>query len=232
LGHDRAENVFQDMVLISEHYRLSNFKFTDEALHPAVLESLSKQIVDAEMKCCFEGYARFDRFWQNESFLRLVSKAGLKKVYLGLELIKSKGRDLLNKADSENALEMLQKFHDAGIRVHLFTMFGFPGTGVDDALNTVEFALEHRDLIDTLDIFPFHYAKHTTVPRITPKLKEHEDWAIEYDYEPTCKDVLEPGQVHILCEKLEQVIWQEQPEWLHPTYRMISPFGTNCVSAS
>lgn len=228
LGHDKPANVLQDITSICEKYGTNNFKFTDEALHPTVLQKLSEEITRDNVICSFEGYARFDDFWRSERFLRLVSKAGLRKVYLGLELIQSNNRNLLNKADSGDALEMLRKFHDVGIKVHLFTLFGYPGTGVDEAMNTIQFALEHQDLIDSLDVFPFYYAKHTSIPLIRPIINEYQDWAIEYDYEPISEGVLKGYEVSILCEKLEEVIWQERPEWLHPTYRMISPFGMNC----
>lgn len=227
LGHDKPSNVFEDIVFNTEKFGINNFKFTDEALHPTILKKMSEEIISSNVECNFEGYARFDSFWKNEQFLKVVSKAGLRKVYLGLELIQSSKRDLLNKSDSDDALEMLQKFNDAGIKVHLFTLFGYPGTGVDEAINTVQFALKHQKLIDTLDVFPFYYAKHTKVPFVNPIISKNKDWAIEYDYETEIEGALKKEEVRILCEKLEDVIWNERPEWLHPTYRMISPFGSN-----
>jgi hypothetical protein len=227
LGHDKASNVFKDIIFNTEKFGIKNFKFTDEALHPKILKTLSEEIISNNVDCNFEGYARLDPFWKNEQFLKLVSKAGLSKVYLGLELIHSDKRNLLNKNDSDNTLEMLQRFNDAGIKVHLFTLFGYPGTSVDEAVNTVHFALQNQKLIDTLDVFPFYYAKHTKVPFINSIIDKNKNWAIEYDYETEVEGVLKREEVNILCQKLEEVIWNEKPEWLHPTYRMISPFGSN-----
>lgn len=227
LGNDKPSNVFEDIAYNSEKFGIRNFKFTDEALHPTILKKVSEEIISQNIDCNFEGYARLDSFWKNEQFLSMVSKAGLRKVYLGLELIQSNKRDLLNKSDSDDVLEILQKFNDSGIKVHLFTLFGYPGTGVDEAINTLQFALKHQKLIDTLDVFPFYYAKHTKVPFVNPLIDMNKDWAIEYDYETEMEGALKKEEVSILCEKLEDVIWDERPEWLHPTYRMISPFGSN-----
>lgn len=227
LGHDKPSNIFEDILLNIEKFGINNFKFTDEALHPTILKKISEEIISHSVDCSFEGYARFDNFWKNKPFLNLVSKAGLRKVYLGLELIPTTKRDLLNKSDSKDALEMLQKFNDAGIKIHLFTLFGYPGTGVDDAINTIQFALKHQELIDTLDVFPFHYAKHTQIPFVNKIIDEDKDWAIEYEYRTEIESALKKEEVSILCEKLEDVIWAERPEWLHPVYRMISPFGSN-----
>ncbi|HAB51142.1 MAG TPA: hypothetical protein DCE80_03035 [Ignavibacteriales bacterium] len=226
LGNDNPISVYDDMVSGYELTGINKYKFMEEALHPAILKKLSDKILSENFDCEFEGYARFDNFWKDENFLKRVAKAGLRKVYLGLELITSGKRGLLNKSDSDITLEMLKKFSDAGIKTHIFTLFGYPGTGIDEAIKTIEFVLKHQHLIDTLDIFPFYYAKHTTVPFVIPIIDSAKDWAIEYDYNPMMEGVLRNEEVTILCERLEDVIWNERPEWLHPLYRMCSPWST------
>lgn len=226
LGHDDPYHVFDDMEKGFHNFGINRFKFMDEALHPAILTKLSDLILSRNLQFEFEGYARFDNFWKNTSFLKKVSKAGLKKIYLGLELVNSNKRNLLNKSDSSSSLEMLKIFNNEGIKVHLFTLFGYPGTGVDEALNTIEFALENISLIDTLDIFPFYYAKHTKVPFIEKVENPELDWAIEYNYKPLGENVLTQQQTLELCENLENIIWAEKPQWLHPIYRLYSTWSS------
>ena len=227
LGHENPLLVFRDIVSNYNKFRVNCFKFVEEAMFPLTLKKISEEILKEKIECYFEGYARFDEMWNNEKFLDLVSRAGLKKIYLGLELIPSRNRYVLNKSDSLDIVEMLKKFNDAGIKVHLFTLFGYPGTGVNEAIDTIHFTLEHESLIDTLDVFPFAYAKHTKVPFATPRIDEKKDWAVEYEYDLTEEAILTNSEVRILTERLESVIWEENPKWLHPTYRMISPFGIN-----
>lgn len=224
LGNDKPSNVFTDIQNGIATTGIRNFKFVDEALHPTILRKLSDDIIKEKIECSFEGYARLDNFWVDSKFLKLVSNAGLKKVYIGLELINSTKRDLLNKSDSDKAIELLKAFADNGIKTHLFTLFGYPGTGEEEAINTIEFCLKHSSLIDSIDVFPFYFAKHTQVASIEKILSPNEDWAIEYDYLPTAENVLEQNDVEILCNELEEVIWAEQPQWLHPIYRMFSPW--------
>lgn len=225
LGNDNGLVVYDDMISGYEMTGINKYKFMEEALHPTILKKLSDKIISENFHCEFEGYARLDSFWQNENFLRKVSKAGLRKVYLGLELITSDKRELLNKSDSDKALEMLKKFSDAGIKTHVFTLFGYPGTGVDEAINTIEFVLKNKKLIDTLDVFPFYYAKHTTVPFIEIADEEGNDWAMEHRYKPISERVLTMEQTAELCNQLENIIWNEMPQWLHPTYRLYSPWS-------
>ena len=227
IGHDNSLNVFEDMKNAFSIYGIRNFKFMEEAMHPTIIKRLSELIIQADLKFIWEGYARFDSFWKDEAFLKKVSKAGLRKVYLGLELVNSSKRDLLNKSDTEKGLELLLKFKDAGIKTHVFTLFGYPKTGIDEAVDTIEFALKYNDLIDTLDIFPFYYAKHTTIPFVKPIIDKKKDWALEYDYKPISEEVLSKKEVSELCNQLEEVIWREEPKWLHPIYRLYSPWNLN-----
>ncbi|MBK8245299.1 MAG: hypothetical protein IPK88_17875 [Saprospiraceae bacterium] len=224
LGNDKPINVFTDIQNGIATTGIRNFKFVDEALHPTILRKLSDDIIKQRVECSFEGYARLDNFWMDSKFLKLVSAAGLKKVYIGLELINSTKRDLLNKSDSDKAIELLKAFADKGIKTHLFTLFGYPGTGVEEAMNTIEFCLNNSSLIDSIDVFPFYFAKHTQVGLIDKKLFPNEDWAIEYDYLPAAENVLTQMEVETLCNELEEVVWAEQPQWLHPIYRMFSPW--------
>lgn len=225
LGNDNPLAVYDDMISGYEIAGINRYKFMEEALHPAVLKKLSNKIISENFVCEFEGYARLDNFWQDENFLKRVSEAGLRKVYLGLELITSDNRGLLNKSDSDKAIEMLKKFSNAGIKTHIFTLFGYPGTGVDEAINTIEFTLNNKELIDTLDIFPFYYAKHTTIPFVEILDEKENDWTMEYKYKPTLEDVLTMEQTTELCNQLENIIWNEMPQWLHPIYRLYSPWS-------
>jgi hypothetical protein len=194
IGASPAEKVVGWMQDCSKAYNISRFKFIDEALHPKIMDH------------------------------KKSAKAGLKKVYLGLELIPSDGRDLLTKLDHADPLRLLSELKEAGIKTHVFCMFGFPGTGVKDAFRTVEFALKHHDLIDTLDIFPFYYARHTSVEGVIIKDDPKHTWNVEHVYEPNSPSTLHPSKVSILAEQLGNLVWKEQPQWFHPVYRMYSPW--------
>ena len=231
IGHGTPRDVFEDMKSASDLFGLNRFKFVEEALHPSVLNGLIDLINDEDFDCHFEGYARLDSFWCNTSFLRKASGAGLRKLYLGLELSPSQTRSTLNKSDTAPALEILTKLHDTGIRAHVFCLFGYPGTGTEEAYSTIEFVLKHRDLIDSLDVFPFYYAKHTTVDLIRPILNAEKDWALEYEYVPQSDGVLSQVEVKELSTQLEDLLWKENPTWLHPVYRMYSPWQESLSSS-
>lgn len=103
-------------------------------------------------------------------------------------------------------------------------MFGFPGTGRKEAEKTIEFILDHRDMIDTVDLNAYTYAKHTNVPGIEKIIKANEDWALEYEYRGVSAGILSSKEVEKLAAEMEEVVWTECPRLLHPTYRLVSPW--------
>lgn len=224
IGRSPTSEIFQSLVEGIETYGIKNFKFVEEALDPRMLRQLSPMIIERGLEVVLEGYIRFDEVWAQPKLLEMCARAGLKKGLLGLELAPSEKRTVLNKSDRADPVQILQRFKDAGIKTHLFCLFGFPGTGIEEALETVEFVLKYRDLIDTLDIFPFYYARHTQVALVDIIKEPERSWATEYRYKPAHPSVLEPEKIDYLVKELSQVIWNECPRWFHPIYRMFSPW--------
>jgi anaerobic magnesium-protoporphyrin IX monomethyl ester cyclase len=225
LGSAEPAAVVNHMAALAERWQIRRFKFVDEALHPGLLAEMSHRILEASLSFEFEGYARLERAWLMPRLIENLAKAGLKKLYFGLELTASENRARLGKNDaSTHTLEILRLLNDYGIKSHLFCMVGFPGTGVKEAFDTLDFVLEHKNLIDTLDLFPFEYARHTRVDGIEVVQDKEDDWAINYAYRGQMPGVLSTDEVKILANEMEELLWRERPIWLHPIYRLYSPW--------
>jgi hypothetical protein len=107
----------------------------------------------------------------------------------------------------------------------MFSMLGYPGTTSDDARRTVAFALENENIIDTLDIFAYGYARGTTHPHgVTVKKDPNLDWALEYPFQSSEPGVLGSAEVDAMVEFYEELVFSQCPRLLHPTYRLISPW--------
>jgi hypothetical protein len=224
IGMSSADDVVGAMNDAYSRFGSVRFKFVDEALHPRMLAELGKLRDTYAADFIFEGYVRFDPTWTSSDFLAMCHKAGLRKTYLGLELAPSNNRDVMNKADRADPGEVLRQMKDHGIKAHIFCLFGYPGTGIDDAVRTIDFALQHIQYIDTLDIFPFYYARHSKVEGVRIVDEPRRMWRTEHKYVPDADNVLWPNEVEILAEKLNSIVWNELPHWSHPVYRMFSPW--------
>ena len=220
-----AKLVLEDMVSLSEQCGMNRFKFMDEAMPPPLLEQLADQIIRQSVSFQWEGYLRLEKCWLNPTFVRKLGRSGLKKGYFGLEVYSGDTRGQLRKHDNgEEILTILKLANDSGIKVQLFCMFGFPGTGRREAEKTVEFILKNRELIDTVDLNPYVYARHTVIKGISRIAQPDRDWALEYDHEPDAPGVLSSSEVNELTKEMEEIVWQECPRLLHPVYRLVSPW--------
>lgn len=218
--------VFQDIMTLENKYGIHKYKFMDEALSPKTLIQLSDLILSKVIQIEWEGYLRLERHWLNRAFVRNLGRSGFKKGYFGLEIYPGATRSSLRKIDNaEDILTILGNCHDAGIKAHLFCMFGFPGTGREEAEKTIEFILKHSDLIDTVDLNAYTYARHTSVFGVEKIVKTDQDWALEYEYRPVLEGILSSKEVEELTTEMEDIVWAECPKLIHPIYRLVSPWN-------
>jgi hypothetical protein len=224
-GTRSPERTYQDMLLLMERHGINRFKFVDEALSPVFMQQLAKLILANGVRVEWEGYVRLERAWNDCHFVELVARAGFRKGYFGLEVIPSNNRVHLHKGDQPNLQSLLENCKGAGVKIHFFCMFGFPGTGEDEAKMTVEFLFNHSNSIDTADIFPWTYTRHTTVAGVEPIFNSKKDWALEFDHVGRAPGVLSSEAVSELAARYEELVWDEVPRFLHPTYRLVSPWS-------
>jgi len=158
--------------------------------------------------------------------VKLIARSGFKKAYFGLEILQNKENDVLRKNDhASQVLSVLKLCAEKGIEVHLFCMFGFPGTGRLEAQKTIEFILAYQDIIDTVDISSWSYAKHTHVPQAKKIIQDSDDWALEYNYQYESEEgLVTKERVDAMVNELIDIVWDECPRLLHPTCRLVSPW--------
>ena len=119
------------------------FHFVDEAMPPALLERVSREIIRRRFKCEWWGNIRFDASF-TPKLARLMARAGCVAVTGGLECADDRLLKLMNKGITlDSARRALCAFRDAGIMVHSYLMYGFPGETEAEAFGALDFV---RDL--------------------------------------------------------------------------------------
>jgi len=227
VGRRSAPYVAKDMQCLIERHGIPRFKFVDEAMSPHTLRELSSILITERIDCAWEAYVRLEEAWGDLRFVESLAGAGFRKGYFGLEIIESANRNQLNKKDNLDPRLLLERCNAVGIKVHLFCMFGFPGTTVADAHRTTDFVIENQDLIDTVDVFPWVLARHTSVPNVEPIPTHDDDLALEFAHRSAGSSVLSAEQIIELADECEDRVWNECPRMLHPTYRLVSPWCDN-----
>jgi len=224
-GLRSAERVVEDIETLVERHGVRCFKFVDEAMPPATIRRLSHGLIERGLDIKWEAYTRLERAWVDSDLAEVAGRAGFVKGYFGVELTAGDHRDLLGKNDADDPLAIFRACRDGGVLVHMFSMLGFPGTTVEDARRTIAFALDHVDLIDTLDVFAYGYARGTPEPAGARIVRDPDlDWALEYPYEPAQAGVLGSAEVEEMVTFYEELVFRRHPRLAHPVYRLVSPW--------
>ncbi len=223
-GKRSLENVLLDMKTLYDKYGVEKFQFVDEAFPTRSAYILASKIKNESLPFVWEIFSRIEAGWSDYRKNKLLYEGGLRKVYLGLEIFPSQNRKALNKGDRGEWIEkIIDALYEAGIKVHLFCLFGFPGTSVRDAVRTIEFIVKKQNEIDTVDINPFVFYRHTKPQYLEKIVSPFHDWALEYEYVNTYNN-LSSKDIKILSFTLEKILWREKPTLLHPIYRLVSPW--------
>jgi len=117
----RAEEVVDAMEALG-----TRFHFVDEAMPPALIRGICREILRRKMKCEWWGNVRFDGAF-TPALARLMAKAGCIAVTGGLECANDRLLKLMNKGITlESAERALEAFKAADICVHAYLMYDFP----------------------------------------------------------------------------------------------------------
>ncbi|MEI7901890.1 MAG: radical SAM protein [bacterium] len=117
----------------------TGFHFTDEALAPALIRQLCKELLARGETITWWGNVRFDRSF-TPGLARLMAQAGCIAVSGGLECAHDRLLKLMCKGITlASAAQACQAFSDAGILVHAYLMYGFPTQTEQETLDALEY---------------------------------------------------------------------------------------------
>lgn len=120
------------------------FAFNDEAIPPKIFRQLGQEI-DAGDTQFFTGLMKFEKYYTAEDFRR-GHAIGFRSLYVGLESASERVLELMRKNTPRPVMTgNLRDAALAGIWMHCFLFFGFPGETEAEAQETIDFILSHAD---------------------------------------------------------------------------------------
>lgn len=127
------------MVTMKNATGISAFHFTDEAIPPALLTKLCKEILARGENFTWWGNIRFDNTF-DYNLACLMADAGCIAVTGGLECAQNRLLKLMNKGITcESARKACAAFSDAGIMVHAYLMYGYPSETAEETKEALDF---------------------------------------------------------------------------------------------
>ncbi len=134
----KAVELADKMDAIAEETGYHGFHFVDEAAPPAILKALAEELLRRGRQYEWWGNIRFDKTFTPE-LTDLLQESGCIAVTGGLEVASPRVLELIRKGVSvEQVAKVAKAFHDAGIFVHAYLMYGFPTQTVQETVDSLE----------------------------------------------------------------------------------------------
>jgi hypothetical protein len=135
-----------ELEYLSRKYGTPYFFFTDECLALAPTKRLCQKILERNLNVQWTAEMRFEKNLSRE-LLTSMRDAGCLKLVFGLESYNQRVMDFMKKGiKQEHVRRIIDDCLDLGIAIHCYIIVGFPTETEEEALETMNFILEHKRL--------------------------------------------------------------------------------------
>ncbi|MGR9343468.1 B12-binding domain-containing radical SAM protein [Rhizobium leguminosarum] len=138
-----------------DDYGIRCIMFADVDIPPERLAALADKLTERRIEVSWSCYARLTR-WMDRALIEKIAQAGCRRLYFGFESASQRVLNLMRKGTQiAKVPEILESCWTAGISPHLFTLVGFPGETLDEAMSTAEFLVDHHHHIGSFNLGAF-----------------------------------------------------------------------------
>ena len=142
---DTSEHAADQLLELSQRYRVYDFHFTDSLIngHMRRLTAFAEALVSRSPQVSWGGFMRAD---MDTATARLLRRAGLAYVYVGVESFSDETLKLMNKRRTEaDNIRSIRAFLATGLPVSVGIIPGFPGDTRERFQKTVSILLDLAD---------------------------------------------------------------------------------------
>ncbi|MFQ5931431.1 MAG: B12-binding domain-containing radical SAM protein, partial [Nitrospiraceae bacterium] len=235
----KIDQIIEEIRQLKDRYDVRYFHFTDESYPPALFRKLCRQLVETSLGIIWTTHMRFEKGLLDQSVWQDARAAGCKYLHMGYESGDERVLKLMDKAITTDVIRRsLELSANAGVWNHVMGFFGFPGETREDALSSIRFLEENKELVHSIGFGTFDLSKHTPVAKnpekfgVTPYINPEWDLALDYYY--TVKEGLSVEEAERVFEEFEQ---NHYPGWdlrvfiREYIFLYVAHFGTNKLTA-
>ncbi len=147
------ENVAREIKYHVQRYNRKRFEFCDLLINGNLefLDKLCTRLIDMDLGVAWGGQATV-RKDMGSALLGKMKKAGCGGLTFGIESFSDKVLKLTSKGVTvQDAKDTLAKVKEAGMRVEINLIVGFPGETEEDVVETIDFIRQNSTLIDKVN---------------------------------------------------------------------------------
>ncbi len=183
-----AENVVNDVKNLQNKYGCDFFFFTDEALPINFLKTFANKLVEQKVNVQWTGELKFEKSLLKDNRMEMLYRSGCRKLIFGLESYNQRVLDAMKKGVKlEWVDETVEQCLRIGIAMHFYLICGFPTETREEAMESVNFVLQNRRLLDSPGFSCI--ASQFDLEKGTPIEQNPEEWHITRLYTPPDHDL-------------------------------------------
>jgi anaerobic magnesium-protoporphyrin IX monomethyl ester cyclase len=235
----KIDEVIEEIRGLRDKYQTRHFHFTDESYPPALFRKLTRKLVESNMDIAWTTHMRFEKSLLDDAVWKDAVDSGCRYLHFGYESGNERVLKLMDKATTTEVIhKSLELSAGVGIWNHVMGFFGFPGERREDALDSIRFLEENKDLVHSIGFGTFDLSKHTPVAKNPEKFGvtayKNPEWDLALDYYFTVKDGLSVEDAEKVFEEFER---NHHPGWdlrvfiREYIFLYVTRFGTNRLPA-
>ena len=235
----KIDQIIEEIRQLRDTYQTKHFHFTDESYPPALFRKLTRMLVESKVEIAWTTHMRFEKSLLEDEVWKDAKASGCKYLHMGYESGNERVLKLMDKATTTDVIrKSLELSASAGIWNHVMGFFGFPGERREDALDSIRFLEDNKELVHSIGFGTFDLSKHTPVAKnpdkfgVTPY--KNPDWDLALDYYFTVREGLSVEEAERVFEEFEQ---HHYPGWdlkifiREYIFLYVTRFGTNRLPA-
>jgi len=235
----KIDQIIEEIRQLRDTYQTKHFHFTDESYPPALFRKLTRMLVESKVEIAWTTHMRFEKSLLEDEVWKDAKASGCKYLHMGYESGNERVLKLMDKATTTDVIrKSLELSASAGIWNHVMGFFGFPGEKKEDALDSIRFLEDNKELVHSIGFGTFDLSKHTPVAKnpdkfgVTPY--KNPDWDLALDYYFTVREGLSVEEAERVFEEFEQ---HHYPGWdlkifiREYIFLYVTRFGTNRLPA-
>ena len=235
----KIDEIMEEIRGLRDKYQTRHFHFTDESYPPALFRKLTRKLIETKMDIAWTTHMRFEKSLLDDAVWKDAIDSGCRYLHFGYESGNERVLKLMDKATTTEVIHRsLELSAGVGIWNHVMGFFGFPGERREDALDSIRFLEENKDLVHSIGFGTFDLSKHTPVAKNPEKFGvtayKNPEWDLALDYYFTVKDGLSVEDAERVFEEFER---NHNPGWdlrvfiREYIFLYVARFGTNRLPA-
>ncbi|MCY2961184.1 MAG: radical SAM protein [Planctomycetota bacterium] len=161
-----AKTIVDHVIQLRDKLGTSHVNFITDCMPPGLLRDLPEELIARRAGIHWWADARVEpKAYTKEGCERLV-ESGCRKLLFGFETATPRLLKLMKKGQSlKSVVDVARNCSEAGISVTFFAMVGFPSETKAEAQATVDFLVEHADIVREVSLQTFHIDEENHVFR-------------------------------------------------------------------